>query len=352
MPLSESRILYIDDDEGLCRLAKRHLERMGCDLTYVQSGAEGIALAQAEPFDLVALDHVMPGCDGLETLKQLMELPSPPAVIYVTGSDDSGVAVAALKAGAVDYVVKSAPGDFFDLLTSTLHQALASRRLRQQKEQVEDALRETNRQLEALLHEMNHRVANSLQMVSALVNLQSRRAHGREAKAMLQDVQHRIQAIARIHHQLYTGQSIQNVNMRDYIEGLARNLSSTFSTETVRRDVKVQAQSAELPASTAVTLGVLINELVSNACKYAYGKDEPGEVRILFAMEGEDGYRLSVEDDGVGVAANDAPAGTGLGSQIIRSMARFLGATRRQYCTDKGLRVEIHRMPTPADAVA
>jgi CheY-like chemotaxis protein len=144
------------------------------------SGCAGIELARAQPFDLVALDHIMPGMGGLEALGHLMALPSPPAVIYVTGSDETGVAVAALKAGAVDYVVKTGSGDFFELLTSTLHQALGTLRLRKQKEQVEMQLRETNAQLEALLHEMNHRVANSLQMVSSLVSLQTRRATGRK----------------------------------------------------------------------------------------------------------------------------------------------------------------------------
>lgn len=355
MPLSESRILYIDDDEGLCRLAKRHLERMGCDLTYALSGAEGIELARAQPFDLVALDHIMPGMGGLEALSHLMALPSPPGVIYVTGSDETGVAVAALKAGAVDYVVKTGSGDFFELLTSTLHQALGTLRLRKQKEQVELQLRKTNAQLEALLHEMNHRVANSLQMVSSLVSLQSRRAKGDEAQAMLQDVRHRIQAISRIHRQLYTGESFHAVNMRDYLEGMARDLTGTFSSENIRRSIKVMAQDASLPASTAVTLGVLVNELVSNACKYAYGKEESGEVRIRFELEGPDGYHLRVEDDGVGMDDGASPQGTGLGSQIITAMTRSLGAKHHFSSQGKGLKVDIHRAPssvTPVDISA
>lgn len=288
----------------------------------------------------------MPGMGGLETLGHLMALPSPPAVIYVTGSDDTGVAVAALKAGAVDYVVKTGSGDFFELLTSTLHQALDTLRLRKRKEQVELQLRETNAQLEALLHEMNHRVANSLQMVSSLVSLQTRRATGQEARAMLQDVRHRIQAISRIHRQLYTGESFQAVNMRDYLEGMARDLTGTFSSENVARSIKVVAQDATLPAATAVTLGVLVNELVSNACKYAYGKEESGEVRILFELEGADGYHLRVEDDGVGMDAGASPQGTGLGSQIITAMARSLGATHSSTTQGKGLQVDIHRAPS------
>lgn len=343
MPLSESSILYIDDDDGLCRLTKRHLERMGCTLTCVLSGTEGLRLAREHPFDLVVLDHVMPGMGGMETLEHLMNLPSPPAVIYVTGSDDSGIAVAALKTGAVDYVVKAAPDDFFELLTSTLHQALDTLRLRKQKDLAEQELRETNKQLAALLHEVNHRVANSLQMVSTLVHLQGRRADGAEAKAMLQDVQSRIQAIARIHQQLYSGTSIHDVNMADYIEGMARDLSRTYSTPSVRREIRVEAERAPLPAATAITLGILINELVSNACKYAYERDQQGEVRIAFHTDGPDGYRLRVEDDGVGMGKSTTPSGTGLGSQIIRSMVLFLGAQLEQSNPHRGLCVEIHR---------
>lgn len=345
MPLSDSNILYIDDDDDLCRLTKRHLERMGCTLICVLSGTEGLCLARRQPFDLVVLDHASSGMGGLETLEQLMALPSPPAVIYVTGSDDSSIAVDALKAGAVDYVVKSAPDGFFELLTNTLHQALETLRLRKLKDLAEHELRETNKQLAALLHEVNHRVANSLQMVSTLVHLQSRRAHGAEAKAMLQDVQNRIQAIARIHQQLYSGPSIHEVRMADYIEGMARDLSRTYSTHSVRREICVEAENAPLPAATAITFGILINELVSNACKYAYAKDEPGEVRITFRTDGTDGYRLRVEDDGVGMGMSMTPSGTGLGSQIIRSMVHFLGAQLEQSSHGPGLCTEIHRPP-------
>lgn len=343
MPLSEASILYIDDNDGICRLTKRHLASMGGTLTCAPSGTEGLRLARQHPFDLVVLDHVMPGTGGMETLEHLMNLPSPPAVIYVTGSNDSGIAVAALKTGAVNYVVKSGPDDFFELLTSTLHQALDTLRLREQKDLAEQQLRETNKQLAALLQEVNHRVANSLQMVSTLVHLQGSRAHGMEAKAMLQDVQSRIQAIARIHQQLYSGPSIHDVNMADYIEGMARDLSRTYSTPGVRREIRVAAERVPLPAATAITLGILINELVSNACKYAYERDEPGEVRIAFHIEGTDGYRLRVEDDGVGMGKSTTPSGTGLGSQIIRSMVLFLGAELGQSSPDRGLCVEIYR---------
>jgi two-component sensor histidine kinase len=189
-------------------------------------------------------------------------------------------------------------------------------------------------------------------MVSSLVSLQARRAEGAEARDMLLDVQHRIQAIARIHRQLYTGDSFQDANMRDYLVGMAQDLAGTFSSETVRRDVRVVADDAYVSASTAVTLGVLVNELVSNACKYAYHPEQAGEVRIIFTAEGQ-GFRLAVEDDGIGMAssmdsdcateATGIGKGTGIGSQIVQSMAKTLKASVTYASDGKGLRVDVFK---------
>ncbi|RYD86937.1 MAG: response regulator, partial [Sphingomonadales bacterium] len=142
MSESAPAILYIDDDEGLRRLTRRALERMGMKVALAGSGAEGVALAAAERFDLVAVDHYMPGQDGLQTLEALKALPVPPPVIYVTGSDDSRLAVAALKAGAIDYVVKTVNEDYFDLLAQAIIQSLATVSLRAEKEAAEAQLRE------------------------------------------------------------------------------------------------------------------------------------------------------------------------------------------------------------------
>jgi len=117
--VSETRVLYIDDDAGIRRLAARALERRGYRMTVAETGSEGVVKAAAERFDLIAVDHYMPGMDGLETLEALRRLPDPPPVVYVTGSEEGRIAVAALKAGAADYVVKTVGDDFFDLLAAS-----------------------------------------------------------------------------------------------------------------------------------------------------------------------------------------------------------------------------------------
>ena len=93
--MTGKRVLYIDDDAGIRRLVGRAMERRGYHMTLAESGADGIAMARAEPYDLIAVDHYMPGMDGLETLNVLRVLPDAPPVVYVTGSDEGRIAVAA-----------------------------------------------------------------------------------------------------------------------------------------------------------------------------------------------------------------------------------------------------------------
>ena len=318
------RILYIDDDEGLRRLVRRALERRGYRVDLAASGAEGVAMASASGYDLVAVDHYMPGQDGLATLGALMALPSPPPVIYVTGSEESRIAVAALKAGAIDYVVKIVGEDFFDLLARAIEQALVQVSLRGEKERAEAQLRETNARLQTLLHEVNHRVANSLQLVSAFVHMQARHAES-GAQAALADTQRRIAAIAQVHRRLYTSDSVDNVDMADYLTTLLGELEETWSTPQAPRWLTLSADPLRLGTDKAVAVGVIVNELVSNACKYAYSPDASGEVRVELRGQG-DGFMLQVEDDGRGMPPDGAVRGTGLGAKLVNAMAATLRA--------------------------
>jgi two-component sensor histidine kinase len=316
------RVLYIDDDAGIRRLVERALTRRGYAVVTADGGEAGVAEARAGGFDLVAVDHYMPGIDGLETMAQLMQLPAPPAIVYVTGSEETRVAVAALRAGAADYVVKTPGEDFFDLLDASFKQVLARAELHAGKSQAEAALRASNARLEALLAEVNHRVANSLQLVSAMVRLQAGSVTDAAARAALEDTERRIVAIAHVHRRLYTGHDVEHVDMRDYLAQLIRELSETWSTTDRPRALLLDAESVQLPTDRAVSLGVIVTELVSNACKYAY-PDGQGEVRVALIREGDERFRLTVEDDGIGIG-DATPKGTGVGTRLIRAMAQSL----------------------------
>jgi two-component sensor histidine kinase len=281
-------------------------------------------LAASQPFDLIAVDHYMPGMDGLETLERLAALPVMPPVVYVTGSDEGRIAVAALKAGAADYVVKTIGDDFFDLLAASFEQVLDRSRLAREKARAEEDLRASNARLEALLGEVNHRVANSLQLVSAMVRLQAGALADPIARAALDDTQRRIGAIAQVHRRLYSANDVESVDMRDYLGSLVAELAETLSSDTAPHALRVAAEPIRLPTDKAVSLGVIVTELVTNACKYAYPAGAGGEIRVMLSADGEQAFRLSVEDDGCGMPAEATPKGTGLGTKLIRAMAQSL----------------------------
>src|ERR1700676_3292214 len=132
-----TRILYIDDDPGLCRLVPKDLERQGYVVEIAIDGASGLVRLAQGGIDLVALDHYMPNQDGLETLASIRDLAEPPPVIYVTAAQEGRVAVAALKAGAADYVAKDVQGEFLALLQRAIDAALDAAMLRRAKETAE-----------------------------------------------------------------------------------------------------------------------------------------------------------------------------------------------------------------------
>jgi two-component sensor histidine kinase len=321
-----ARVLFIDDDPGLRRLAERHLARLGYVVELAGSGPEGVEKARATRFDLIAVDHFMPNQDGLETLALLQALPSPPPVVYVTGSEESRIAVAALKAGACDYVVKTPDNNFFHLLDAAFRQAQDQVRLRRDKEDAEARLLASNDRLQAMLREVNHRVANSLQLVSAFVHLQAATVEDEGARSALESTKQRIGAIAQVHKRLYSSSDVERVDMEAYLAALAPELEQTWSTPSSPRHVRVDAAPVLLRTDRAVSVGIIVTELVSNACKYAYPDGQPGEVRVSLQPEEGDRFRLQVEDDGPGIGGDPTPKGTGLGRRLIEAMAKSLEA--------------------------
>lgn len=207
-------------------------------------------------------------------------LPDCPPIVYVTGSEESRIAAAALKSGADDYVVKSVDEELFDLLASSFEQVLERAQLRREREHAEIDLRASNARLEALLKEVNHRVANNLQMTMSFIALQAKSLPDEAARETLQKTQQRIATIAQVNRRLYTANDVEFVAMDDYLGGLASDLSETWSTSVARRDVIADVEPIKLSTDKAVAPRMIANEWVSNACKYAYGDGGDGSIRI------------------------------------------------------------------------
>jgi len=219
-------------------------------------------------------------------------------------------------------------------------QGMARMRIVAEKEQAEARLRESHERLEAMLYEVNHRVANSLQLVSSFVYMQARAVEGADAKAALEDTQRRIAAIAQVHRRLYSGDRVDRVDMAGYLASLLTDLEETWSTPEAPRPIILSAEPVTLDTDKAVAVGVIVNELVANACKYAYPPDRPGEVRVAIERDGGE-VVLRVEDDGRGMPGDGSVKGTGIGSKLVNAMVANLKARIDHDPDHAGVRITI-----------
>lgn len=336
------RVLYIDDDPGLGRLMQRTLGPKGLLIEYASNAEEGLRRLGEGGIEIVALDHDLGHETGLDVLRQIRAMPDAPPVIYVTGSDDARIAVAALKAGAVDYVWKDVQGHYRDLLIESVRSALTQANLKREKEKVECEIRQAKERAEILLREVNHRVANSLALVQSLARLQANAVADEGAKFALQEMQARIAAIAGLHRRLYNSSDVRFVEMDAYIASLVQELGDAMNAEAKQHLIKLDVDTAmQVATDKAVSIGVVITELVTNAYKYAYPDNVTGDIRIFLRRADDTRLILTVEDDGVGWRGVGAPKGSGVGTRVIKAMASNLKASLSYDDRHAGTRVTL-----------
>jgi len=332
------RVLYIDDDPGIGRLVARALEPRGIAVTHVPDGEAGLALLARETFDAIALDHNLASETGLDVMPRLRLAAADTPIVYVTGSEDARVAVAALKAGAADYVWKDVQGHFRELLGQSIHLALAQAKLRREAEEAQQAIREARDRAELLLHEVNHRVANSLALVASLARMQANAVTDGAAKSALQEMQARIMAVAGIHRRLYTSSDVRVVELGSYLMSLVDELSAAID-DADKYAIALRADAdVRVPTDKAVSIGVIVTELVTNACKYAYPPGTRGEIRVILRRADDGLLTIAVEDDGIGWQGTGPVRGTGLGTKVMTAMASQLQSTVAYEPLPKGTR--------------
>jgi two-component sensor histidine kinase len=196
-----------------------------------------------------------------------------------------------------------------------------------------------------LLKEIHHRVKNNLQVVSSLLNLQSRYIEDEQTLQMFRESQSRVKSMALIHERLYRAQDLARVDFGQYVQTLTRDLFRSYRANAESVALRVDVEDVFLGVDTAIPCGLIINELVSNALKYAFPDDEDGPIwggEVHVELAPDDGqYVLAVRDNGVGFPDGlDFQNTETLGLRLVATLVEQLRGTVELH-SDDGTEFEI-----------
>jgi PAS domain S-box-containing protein len=197
-----------------------------------------------------------------------------------------------------------------------------------ERKKAEDRLQASLREKEVLLREIHHRVKNNMQIISSLLNLQSRQIQDPNVLEVFKESQRRIRTMALIHERLYQSADLSRIEFSQYLDNLAYRLFHSYQVDTDRIRLKLLAEEVFLNVNTAIPCGLIVNELISNALKHAFPDGRRGEVAVeLHRNEGGE-FLLRVKDDGVGFPkALDFRRTETLGLQIVVTLVDQIDGT-------------------------
>lgn len=214
----------------------------------------------------------------------------------------------------------------------TLNEDLAQKNIQLDKRNAENEL---------LLKEIHHRVKNNLEIVSGLLALQAAQIDHPSAQAVMQASQNRVLSMGIIHQKLYQNGNLAGIEMKDYFHNLSENILDTFNA-TGRITITCQMQPLELDVDTAVPVGLIANELLTNALKYAFTENQPGEVQIsLTKTDINDELIFRVADNGIGKQNNNSNKITGFGTELVDLLVQQLEG-KQTIDTSNGTNITIH----------
>lgn len=175
-----------------------------------------------------------------------------------------------------------------------------------------------------LLQEVQHRVANSLQIIASVLMQSARKMVSDEARGHLQNAHHRVISIAAVQQQLAASQ-LGDVTLRPYLTQLCASLGASMIQDTEQLTVEVKVDDSVINANASMSIGLIVTELVINALKHAFPGNRHGLIKVGFSSNG-DGWNLHVSDNGIGMAKGSNASKPGLGTGIVEALSKQLQA--------------------------
>jgi two-component sensor histidine kinase len=311
-------ILIVDDQPANLRILTAILAEQGYRVRPALSGELALRAAQQSPPNLILLDIRMPDMDGYEVCKRLKadkgtrDVP----VIFISVLDETQDKVKAFAAGASDYMTKPLQGaEVLARVETHLALRAAQKQLEEKNAQLEreiaervraeEQIKATLAEKEVLLKEIHHRVKNNMNALIALIDMQTKTVDAPEVLKMLGSLQGRVAAMAMVHDKLYQSEDLAQIDLGQFLQDLTSHLYYAMGSGQPIA-LRVEAENGLVDVNKAVPCGLIVNELVTNALKYAFPEDREGEedrdreICVEFE-EWDDEYVLVVRDNGVGL---------------------------------------------------
>ncbi|WP_424356114.1 sensor histidine kinase [Methanobacterium sp. MBAC-LM] len=368
----ELKILILEDVAFDAELIEYELRREGIKFLSRRVETKESFISELEVLrpDLILADHSLPKFDGLSALKIAnSECPYIP-FLFVSGKIGEEFAVNALKEGATDYIFKNNLSKLvpaiqralkechekierekaqnalkkahFELEQQVLERTKALSRVNDElraemdeRERIENKLKKSLEEKEILLKEIHHRVKNNLQIISSLLNLQSRYINDEEMLDIYKESQNRVKSMAIIHEKLYQSEDLARIDFGDYVKSLVLDLFHSYGVDNIEPDISIR--DVLLDINTAIPCGLIVNELVTNSIKHGFlasrnransqSFDKRDKIAVNITKENEI-YTMSVYDNGIGFPDNlDFRHTDSLGMQLVISLTSQLRGT-------------------------
>ncbi|MCI0487428.1 MAG: PAS domain S-box protein [Blastocatellia bacterium] len=190
-----------------------------------------------------------------------------------------------------------------------------------ERQRAEERIIASLEEKEVLLKEVHHRVKNNLQVISSLLNLQSRYIQDQTTLDIFKDSQNRVKSMALMHEQLYKSSNLAEIEIGKYIQELVNHLSGSYGDNPAHIRLKIEAEDIRLDIDTAIPCGLIINELVSNSLKHAFPDGRKGQVKIDLHSADDNEFALTISDNGIGFPESmDFKSTRSLGLRIVNSL--------------------------------
>jgi two-component sensor histidine kinase/CheY-like chemotaxis protein len=323
------RVLLVEDDEDDYLITRAELskaEGIVFDVTWAKTYDTALEAIKRNQHDVYLIDYRLDAHDGLELLRAAIAFGCQAPLILLTGIGDDAVDLEAMRVGAADYLIKGQISAA--LLVRSIRHALERARILAALRKAETRLRASLREKEILLQEVHHRVKNNLQVIASLLRLQASTIADPALHELFRESQNRVHAMALVHEQLYQALDLAQVDFAAYLRELATSVLRSYETQFAQVGLAFDADTVvALGIDTAIPLGLILTELVSNSLKHAFPDGRTGTLTVGLHADAAT-VTLKVRDDGVGLPGSfDLQTAGSLGLQLVGDLAEQLGGT-------------------------